>query len=80
MSSPPESFEDMPLEAQVTLLVFYAAKRAGLREGLHEETVARIIENIGGDSMTPAQIQALRAKLRDDVAACKTLIYEERAP
>lgn len=72
------TFTDLPKEQRLTLLVCYAAQRAGCTKGIHNDAILKILAAINADAMDDKEIESLRASLTNDVQACRRLIYEER--
>lgn len=72
------TFNDLPREQRLLLLICYAAKRAGCKEGIHPATILKVLSAIDADDMDDKEIESMRASLTTDVQACRRLIYEER--
>jgi hypothetical protein len=68
----PETWTDLSDDSASTLLIFYAAKRAGL-DGLTQEQAYKIWCGMF-DGMTRADIDAVREELSRDVEACRRLV------
>lgn len=72
------TFETLPKDQQLVLLVLYAAERAGCKDELHKAAISNILASINAEAMNDEQINAMRSALTTDVQACRRLIFEER--